>query len=55
MLAEVSKRGLTAEFSLVSVHDGGYEIKPLVADQVGADWIVYKVTSVRAKAWSVWR
>jgi hypothetical protein len=48
VLAEVRKRGLTAEFSLVSVHDGGYELKPLVADQVGADWIVYKVTSVRA-------
>ncbi|MEV0595799.1 hypothetical protein [Nonomuraea cavernae] len=48
MLAEVRRRGLTAEFSLVSVHDGAYELKPLAADQVGADWIVYKVTSVRA-------
>ncbi|MGI5283995.1 hypothetical protein ACQEVF_11740 [Nonomuraea polychroma] len=46
--AEVRKRGLTAEFSLVSVHDGGYELKPLAADQVRGDWIVYKVTSVRA-------
>ncbi|MFG1962412.1 hypothetical protein [Nonomuraea sp. NPDC049028] len=47
VLAEVRKRGLTAEFSLVSVDDGGYQLKPLAADQVGANWIVYNVASVR--------
>ncbi|MBT2224315.1 hypothetical protein [Nonomuraea sp. NEAU-A123] len=47
VLAEVRKRGLTAEFSLVSVGEGSYELKPLAADQVGANWIVYKVASVR--------
>ncbi|MFD1542452.1 hypothetical protein [Nonomuraea guangzhouensis] len=47
VLAEVRKRGLTADFDLVTVHDGGYQVKPLAADQVGADWIVYKVASVR--------
>ncbi|MEU4227265.1 hypothetical protein AB0F17_23475 [Nonomuraea sp. NPDC026600] len=47
VLAEVRKRGLTADFNLVAVHEGGYELKPLAADQVGAKWIVYKVASVR--------
>jgi hypothetical protein len=47
VLAEVEKRGLTAEFSLVSVYDGGYELKPM-ADQADADWIVFRVTPVRA-------
>ncbi|MFG1681832.1 hypothetical protein ACGFNP_16840 [Nonomuraea sp. NPDC049269] len=47
VLAEVRKRGLTAEFNLVDVHDSGYELKPLAADQVGANWIVYRVASVR--------
>ena len=48
VLADVRKRGLTAEFSLVDVGEGGYTLKPLAADQVGANWIVYKVSSVRA-------
>ncbi|MEV6159841.1 hypothetical protein AB0L53_56840 [Nonomuraea sp. NPDC052129] len=38
---------MTTEFSLVSVDDGGYQLKPPAADQVGANWIVYNVASVR--------
>ncbi|GAA2268690.1 hypothetical protein GCM10010149_06930 [Nonomuraea roseoviolacea subsp. roseoviolacea] len=47
VLAEVRKRGLAAEFRLVVVHEGGYEVKPLAADEVGDDWIVFKVTPAR--------
>ncbi|NUW35981.1 hypothetical protein HTZ77_31860 [Nonomuraea sp. SMC257] len=48
VLAEVTKRGLAAEFRRVVVHEGGYEVKPLAADEVGGDWIVFKVTPARA-------
>ncbi|MGW4964465.1 hypothetical protein ACWEPL_45210 [Nonomuraea sp. NPDC004186] len=47
VLAEVGKRGLTAEFRRVVVHEGGYTVEPLAADQVGGDWIVFRVTPAR--------
>ncbi|NUW42566.1 hypothetical protein [Nonomuraea rhodomycinica] len=48
VLAEVGKRGLAAEFRLVVVHEGGYTVEPLAADEVGGDWIVFKATPARA-------
>jgi RNA polymerase sigma-70 factor (ECF subfamily) len=42
VLAEVGQRGLTAEFRRVVVHEGGYTVEPLAADQVGGDWIVFR-------------
>ncbi|MFF0250283.1 hypothetical protein ACWEU6_15675 [Streptosporangium sandarakinum] len=47
VLAEVGKHGLSAEFRRVVVHEGGYTVEPLAADQVGGDWIVFKVIPAR--------
>ncbi|MGW0060070.1 hypothetical protein ACWDTT_09100 [Streptosporangium sandarakinum] len=47
VLAEFGKHGLSAEFRRVVVHEGGYTVEPLAADQVGGDWIVFKVIPAR--------
>ncbi|MGA4988322.1 hypothetical protein [Nonomuraea bangladeshensis] len=48
VLDEVGRRGLGAEFRRVLVHEGGYAVEPLAADQVGGDWIVFKAVPARA-------
>jgi hypothetical protein len=48
VMAEVRKHHLTAEFSLVVVHSGGMTFKPLTADQVGPDWIIWDVNPAKA-------
>jgi hypothetical protein len=48
VMAEVRKRHLAAEFSLVVVYSGGMTFKPLTADQVGPDWIIWDVNPAKA-------
>lgn len=47
VLGEVGKRGLSAEFRRVVVHEGGYTVEQLAADQVGGDWIVFRAIPAR--------
>ncbi|MGW5162981.1 hypothetical protein ACWEPN_46520 [Nonomuraea wenchangensis] len=48
VLDEVGRRGLGVEFRRVVVHEGGYKVEPLAADQAGGDWIVFKAVPARA-------